>query len=589
MNDSATTTPSVPDPSRPDQGKGVDSDDPTGAEWLDELTPRQIVRELDRYIIGQTEAKKAVAIALRNRWRRQRVDDDLRDEILPSNLILIGPTGVGKTEIARRLARLAGAPFVKVEASKFTEVGYVGRDVESMIRDLVDTAINLVRAEREDEVQDTAEDMAEERLLDLLLPPVSGAGTAPGKGGSGIGRGAPLGRVETVRRPAGAGTRPIIDPDEFPDDEEAGMSGKEKEAEAGGVSQAEPRTVFVAGPRGVEATTRDGGDTGDGDGTASGPRAPGGEAATGAHRRETPREELTLEERRARTREKLRRLLRDGKLEDRMVEIEVDQSPNLENMMMPMGMEGVDHSFTDMLQEMLPKRTKQRTVKVSEARRILIQEQLDRLVDMDEVINEALYRTEESGIVFLDEIDKVAGERGGAGPDVSREGVQRDLLPVVEGSNVQTKYGLVRTDHILFIAAGAFHVSKPSDLIPELQGRFPIRVELKSLDEGDFVRILKEPQNALPAQYRALVETEGASLEFTDDGIEELARIAARLNDRMENIGARRLQTVMTTLLEGVLFDLPEELGQAVVIDAAYVRRELSSIVEDEDLRKYIL
>ena len=615
MSESATTTPSETDvpapPSSGDTSGGGtpvggtpdDGSDADGGDWLDELTPRQIVRELDRYIIGQIEAKKAVAIALRNRWRRQRVDEELRDEILPSNLILIRPTGVGKTEIARRLARLAGAPFVKVEASKFTEVGYVGRDVESMIRDLVDTAINLVRAEREDEVQDTAEDLAEERLLDLLLPPVSGvgSGTATGSAKAGTRGGSPLGRVETVRRPAGGTSRPLIDPDEFlqhDDDRADGTPGKGEGP--GDVSGAggEGRTVFVAGPHGVEARRDDaesGAEGTDPARTTGGSDPASAEAGTTprrtpeAHRREAPREELTLEERRARTREKLRRLLRDGKLEDRMVEVEVDQSPNLEGMMMPMGMEGVDHSFTDMLQEMLPKRTKQRTVKVSEARRILIQEQLDRLVDMDEVINEALYRTEESGIVFLDEIDKVAGERGAAGPDVSREGVQRDLLPVVEGSNVQTKYGLVRTDHVLFIAAGAFHVSKPSDLIPELQGRFPIRVELKSLDESDFVRILKEPQNALPTQYRALVETEGASLEFSDEGIEEVARIAARLNDRMENIGARRLQTVMTTLLESVLFDLPEETGRTIVIDAEYVRRELSSIVEDEDLRKYIL
>ncbi|TVR65426.1 MAG: ATP-dependent protease ATPase subunit HslU [Gemmatimonadales bacterium] len=450
--------------------------------------------------------------------------------------------------------------------------------------------------------------MAEERLLDLLLPPVSGTGTGTGTGRPGARGGSPLGRVETVRRPAGGTTRPAIDPDDFlTDDDEAeaepgATTDRTPEAdESGETSGGERRTVFVAGPQGVEARTEEDGTSGAaGTGSvgagasdsvkADAPSGPGGPGrTTEARHREPPREELTLEERRTRTREKLRRLLRDGKLEDRMVEIEVDQSPNLEGMMMPMGMEGVDHSFTDMLQEMLPKRTKQRTVKVSEARRILIQEQLDRLVDMDEVINEALFRTEESGIVFLDEIDKVAGERGGAGPDVSREGVQRDLLPVVEGSNVQTKYGLVRTDHVLFIAAGAFHVSKPSDLIPELQGRFPIRVELKSLNEKDFVRILKEPQNALPTQYRALVETEGASLEFSDDGIDELARIAARLNDRMENIGARRLQTVMTTLLESVLFDLPEETGGTIVIDAEYVRRELSSIVEDEDLRKYIL
>ena len=502
----------------------IESDGEGG--WGDELTPRQIVAELDRYIIGQGGAKKAVAIALRNRWRRQRVPDELRHEILPNNLILIGPTGVGKTEIARRLARLAGAPFVKVEASKFTEVGYVGRDVESMIRDLADTAVNLVRAEREEEVEGLAEASAEERLLDLLLPPPK-----PERGP----------RVETA-------------------------------------------PVFVAGPSGVQIPA------GDGDPTA--PQAaetpsvdgePAGDPATG-------RRDLSLEERRQRTREKLRALLLDGKLDDRVVEIEVQQTPSLDGMMVPMGVEGMDHNFTDMLQDMLPKRTKRRSVKVSEAKRILVQEELDRLVDMDEVVNEALDRAEETGIVFLDEIDKVAGERGGAGPDVSREGVQRDLLPVVEGSNVQTKYGLVRTDHILFIAAGAFHVSKPSDLIPELQGRFPIRVELRPLEEADFVRILTEPQNALVHQYAALVEAETAKIEFSEDGVREIARIAFELNERMENIGARRLQTVMTTLLETVLFELPDGAAETdVVVDHAFVRENLASIVEDEDLRKYIL
>jgi len=508
----------------PPTATGAEEEAKPGEGWLDELTPRQIVAELDRYIVGQGEAKKAVAIALRNRWRRQRVEDDLRDEIQPNNLILIGPTGVGKTEIARRLARLAGAPFVKVEASKFTEVGYVGRDVESMIRDLVDTAVNLVRAELEDEVQGLAEARADDRLLDLLLPPVAGASPA-------------------VSRSAGP-TVPAPDP-------------------------ASPLpNVFVAGPGGIRGPSSGG--EGEDDGEEDG---------------------VDLHTRRSRTREKLRALLKEGKLEDRSVEVEVQQAPNLEGMMIPMGgMEGMDHNFTEMLQEMLPKRTKRRTVTVAEARRILIQEELDRLVDMDEVVNEALERTEETGIVFLDEIDKIAGERGkGIGPDVSREGVQRDLLPVVEGSNVQTRYGLVRTDHVLFIAAGAFHVSKPSDLIPELQGRFPIRVELKSLGEEDFVRILQEPRNALVIQYQALLRTEGAELEFTVDGVAEVARIAARLNDRMENIGARRLQTVLTTLLEDVLFDLPDAGPLSVRVDRTFVQERLNAIVEDEDLRRYIL
>jgi ATP-dependent HslUV protease ATP-binding subunit HslU len=496
--------------------------------WADELTPKQIVAELDRYIIGQKEAKKAVAIALRNRWRRQRVPDDMRDEILPNNLILIGPTGVGKTEIARRLARLAGAPFVKVEASKFTEVGYVGRDVESMIRDLVETSVNLVRAEREEDLEEQAVAAAEERLLDLLFP-------AP--------------KPEPRRRPRGPGAPP-----------------------AGAGDEPGAASVFIAGPSGVQ------------------PPEPL-EVTFAPEEDWKPGEEAAdRDERRNRTREKLRALLRDGKLEERMVEVEVQQSPSLEGMMVPMGVDGMDHNFTEMLQEMMPKRTKKRSVRVSEARRILIQEELDRLIDMDEVVNEALDRAEETGIVFLDEIDKVAGERGGSGPDVSREGVQRDLLPVVEGSNVQTKYGLVRTDHILFIAAGAFHVSKPSDLLPELQGRFPIRVELQPLEEADFVRILTEPRNALIQQYTALVVAEGAKLRFTDDGVREVARIAFELNERMENIGARRLQTVMTSLLESVLFELPDAAAETdVVVDKEYVLRTLATLVADEDLRRYIL
>ena len=495
---SEDTGPLPPSPSAPDAPEA-----PGDAENDRWLSPREIVRELDTYIVGQDAAKKAVAIALRNRWRRQRVDDELRDEIVPSNIILIGPTGVGKTEIARRLSRLAGAPFVKVEASKFTEVGYVGRDVESMIRDLVDMAVNMVRAEMEDDLAETDELRTEEKLLDLLLPGSAPAGEAH---------------------------------------------------EAGGEAEA----VWVAGPGGV----------------ANRPGASGSEA---------------LEERRNRTREKLRGLLRDGKLEDREVEVEVTQTPAVDGMMLPMGGEGMDFNFTEMLQDMLPKKTKQRQVTVAEARRLLYQEELDRLVDMDEVVNEALNRTEDMGIVFLDEIDKVAGTRGTAGPDVSREGVQRDLLPVVEGSTVQTKYGLIRTDHILFVAAGAFHVSKPSDLIPELQGRFPIRVELTSLGEEDFVRILQEPRNALLTQYRAMVETEGGKLSFTDDGVAEIARIATQLNETMENIGARRLQTVMTTLLEDVLYDLPDGELRDVVVDAAFVRDRLAEVAADEDLRRYIL
>jgi ATP-dependent HslUV protease ATP-binding subunit HslU len=480
---------------------------PSADQWLDELTPRQIVAELDKYIVGQNDAKRAVAIALRNRWRRQRVDDDLREEIMPNNIILIGPTGVGKTEIARRLARLAGAPFVKVEASKFTEVGYVGRDVESMVRDLVDVAVNMVRDEREAEVEEAAQQLVEERLLDLLLPPPPTA-AAPGQ-------------PQAAERP-----RAFV----------VGSDGWAREEET--------------------AASED--------------------------------EEQRVRERRERTREKLRTLLREGKLEERKVDVEVKQSMPLENMMLPMGAEGMDN-ITDMLQDMMPKRTKRRTVTVGEARRILVQDELDKLVDMDEVVNEALERTEDMGIIFLDEIDKVAGERGGTGPDVSREGVQRDLLPIVEGSTVQTKYGMIRTDHVLFIAAGAFHVSKPSDLIPELQGRFPIRVELKPLTEADFVRILQEPKNALTRQYQALVGAENVELSFTDEGIREIARIAAEVNRRMENIGARRLHTVLTTLLDEILFDLPEKSQPSIIIDDSTVREKLRAIVEDEDLRKYIL
>ena len=494
----------------------VKKTDPAAPEspqpWLEELPPRQIVAELDRYIVGQNEAKKSVAIAVRNRWRRSQAPEEIRDEILPNNIIMIGPTGVGKTEIARRLARLSGAPFIKVEASKFTEVGYVGRDVESMIRDLADAAVNMVRGEREDEVFPTAEERVEERLLDFLLP------------------------------------EPSAPPDPGP-------------AVAG---EADVKPLFVVSSAGdVKAES-----------------AP-------------EREDDTAEEkaRHERTRAKLRQLLRDGKLEDREIEIEVSHQgfPLLDFMQPPQGMDAPDINLGEMLQEMLPKKSKRRTVRVSEARRIILDEELKKLVEMEDVVNEALDRVENHGIIFIDEIDKVAGERGRAGPDISREGVQRDLLPIVEGSTVQTRHGYVRTDHILFLAAGAFHQSKVSDLVPELQGRFPIRVELKSLTQDDFVRIMTEPENALTKQYQALVAAEGAELEFTADGIEEIARIATVVNDRLENIGARRLHTVMTSLLDDVLFDLPDANLKKIEFDQARVRDRLMRIVEDEDLRNYIL
>jgi ATP-dependent HslUV protease ATP-binding subunit HslU len=493
---------------------------PEPVPWLEELPPRQIVAELDRYIVGQDAAKRAVAIAVRNRWRRAQAPEDIRDEILPNNIIMIGPTGVGKTEIARRLARLAGAPFIKVEASKFTEVGYVGRDVESMVRDLVDSAINMVRGEREEEVYPTAEQRAEERLLDLLLP----ATTTSSDGAAG----------------------------DQAEDEVNGSTG----------TPAAQRGLFVVSSKGEARAS-------------ASPAAPGAPDA----------------ERQRRTREKLRQMLHDGKLEDREVEVEVQQQnfPLLEYMQPPPGMEGADVNFMEMLQEMLPKRKKRRTVRLSEARRILVDEELRKLVDMDDVVNESLDRVENHGIIFVDELDKIAGERGTMGPDVSREGVQRDLLPIVEGSTVQTRYGYVRTDHVLFIAAGAFHVSKPSDLIPELQGRFPIRVELSPLSQDDFVRIMTEPENALTKQYAALCAAEGAELTFQPDGVEEIARIAGLLNERLENIGARRLHTVMTTLLEDLLFDLPDVEQKNVVFDANNVRERLMRIVNDEDLRKYIL
>jgi ATP-dependent HslUV protease ATP-binding subunit HslU len=443
------------------------------------MTPREIVSELDRYIVGQKDAKRAVAIALRNRWRRQLVPEDLRDEIAPKNIIMIGPTGVGKTEISRRLAKLAQAPFIKVEASKFTEVGYVGRDVESIIRDLTDLAVNMVKEEEKQKVEIKAREVAEERILDLLLP---------------------------------AAPSPVV--------------------------QGEP----------IDAARVQG------------------------------------------TREKLKKMLREGKMDDRFVDIELTQSamPMIE-VLTPQGMEGMEFNLKEMFSNLLPKKTKKKTVKIPEALDILTQEEASKLVDMDKVTSEALRRVEQSGIVFLDEIDKIAGRESTHGPDVSREGVQRDLLPIVEGSTVNTKYGMVKTDHVLFVASGAFHSAKPSDLIPEFQGRFPIRVELSSLDKDDFVRILTEPKNALIKQYAALLATEGVHLYFGDDAIEEIARIASDVNQRTENIGARRLHTVLERLLDEISFTAPEMQGKEVTIDAQYVRDRLNPILKNEDLSRYIL
>jgi ATP-dependent HslUV protease ATP-binding subunit HslU len=454
------------------------------------FTPSEIVKELDKYIIGQTEAKRAVAIALRNRWRRQQVKDVLREEILPNNIILIGPTGVGKTEIARRLAKLSQAPFVKVEASKFTEVGYVGRDVESMVRDLVEVGVNLVKSEKGKEVQAKAEELADERVLDLLIPPVK--------------------KTHSVTQ----------------QNDEQPVNGEENESYQN-----------------------------------------------------------------QKTREWMRLKLKNGEMDDKMIEFDSQAQPAMGMQVLgPFGMDDMGINIQEIMGNLMPKKRKKRKTTVKEARQILAQEEAQKLIDMDAVQKEAIERVENSGIIFIDEIDKVAGGGKGQGPDVSREGVQRDLLPIVEGSNVNTKYGVVRTDHILFIASGAFHVSKPSDLIPELQGRFPIRVELNSLNEDDFVKILTTPQNALLKQYNALLETEGVKLDFSNDGIKEIARIATEVNEQVENIGARRLHTILTTLLDEILFDVPDKIPTSTVkIDARFVKDKLEKIVKDRDLSKFIL
>jgi len=482
-------------------------------QHVEELTPRQIVEELNKYIIGQDDAKKNVAIALRNRWRRQNAPEEMRDEIMPNNIIMIGPTGVGKTEIARRLARLARAPFIKVEASKFTEVGYVGRDVDSMIRDLTDIAVNMVEEEHRKDVEERARERANERILDVLVPP-DGNGSGPSGSAS---------------------------------DGDASVNG--------------PGFVLQrAGDEDDEST-----------------------------------ESSSV---RKRTREKFRQKLEAGELEDREIEIEVsaDSSSPMMQVFGPMGMEEMGVNLQELFGNLGGQSRKERRVPIREARELLTQEEAQKMIDMDQVKEDALERVQQAGIVFIDEIDKVAAgtrtrDDGGSGQGVSRQGVQRDLLPIVEGSTVTTKHGMVKTDHILFIASGAFHVSKPSDLIPEMQGRFPIRVELNNLDEDDFYKILTQPKNALLKQYRALLQSEDVTIDFEDDGVRELARIAARVNADVENIGARRLHTVLTTLLEDILYDVPDSItpGTTLTIDADLVEERLSDIAESRDLSQYIL
>ncbi len=460
--------------------------EPAAEPSFDELTPREIVAELDKYIVGQTSAKRAVAVALRNRVRRQKLTPEMAEDVLPKNILMIGPTGVGKTEIARRLARLAGCPFVKVEASKYTEVGYVGRDVESMVRDLVETSIDMVREEKLDEVAERAEQAAEERVLDLLLP----------------------------------------------------------------ASPAQPESGNSSGPP-AEASRRDPMD---------------------------------------RTREKLRAQLRDGKLDQRLVEVEVrERSTPAFEIVSSQGVEEMDINIKDMLSGIFGQQKRRRRMTVAEAFDYLIQEEENKLIDMEQVTRIAVERAEQMGIIFIDEIDKIAGRESGHGPDVSREGVQRDILPIVEGTTVNTRYGMIRTDHILFIAAGAFHISKPSDLIPELQGRLPIRVELTALTEADFVRILTEPKNALIKQYVALLDTEGLKLHFTEDAIATLARFAVTVNEQTENIGARRLHTILEKVLDEISFEAPDMKKKNVKVDGAYVSKQLADIVKNQDLSRYIL
>jgi len=487
---------------------------PEKSSLAEALTPRQIVEELDKYIIGQFEAKRCVAIALRNRARRQMLGEDIQDEVSPKNIIMIGSTGVGKTEIARRLARLVDAPFIKVEASKYTEIGYVGRDVESMIRDLTETAISRVKAEQTEVVEEKAREFTEERLLDCIFP-----------------------------IPRSLQERPRLEKDmlDEPVEEEDMVL----------------QLPFDLGP----------------------------DAETDAEEdREKERE------RHLKTREKFREWLREGRLEDKPVEINVKhQSMPFVEIFSPGGIEEMDINFKDMFSNILPNQTKKRRVPVSEARTILMQEESEKLIDMDAVISEAILRVENSGIVFLDEIDKIAGRESRHGPDISREGVQRDILPIIEGSTVTSKYGAVRTHHILFIAAGAFHVSSPSDLIPELQGRFPIRVELKSLNKDDFKSILTEPKNALVKQYTALLKTEGVEATITDDAIDEIAALAFQVNESVEDIGARRLHTIMEKLFENLFFDAPDLDKKEITIDANYVQSELAEIVKDQDLSRYIL